>query len=165
VGEKEARENLISVSRENLPDTLINIFAALLIWLFGVLVFLPAAKQITTRGVPLASTIIVLIAFSVFIIRAFNSGLIPLLDSTSDVMAYKYKNWKKPKISIEKLKKASKNIVYVATALILYLLYSSFLLTIHPSLNGLALIPIILWIFWTILKTVNTVLLEQETKK
>jgi len=165
MGENEARENLISISKEHLPDVVTNALVALLIWLFGVLVFLPAANQITTRGVPLASTIIVLVAFSVFIIRAFNSGLIPLLDSTSDVMAYKYKNWKNPKISIEKMQKTVRNMVYVVTALILYLLYSPFLLTMHPALNGLALIPIILWIFWTILKTVNTVLFDQETQK
>ena len=165
MSEMEAREKLISVSREHLPATLMNIFIAMLIWLFGVLVFLPAAYQITPRGVPLAIGIIVLIGFSVFVIRAVNSGLILLLDSTSNVLAYKYKIWKNPKLSIEKLKDTFKNVVYVVAALILYLLYSPFLLTIHPSLNGLVLITVILWIFWTTLKTVNTMLLNQETQK
>ena len=160
MSEMEAREKLISVSREHLPATLVNVFIALLIWLFGVLVFLPAAYQITPRGVPLAISIIVLIGFSVFVIRAVNSGLILLLDSTSNVLAYKYKRWKNPKLSIEKLKDTFKNVVYVVAALILYLLYSPFLLTMHPSLNGLVLITVILWIFWTTLKTVNTMLLN-----
>ena len=165
MSEMEAREKLISVSREHLPATLMNIFIAMLIGLFSVLVFLPAAYQITPRGVPLAIGIIVLIGFSVFVIRAVNSGLILLLDSTSNVLAYKYKIWKNPKLSIEKLKDTFKNVVYVVAALILYLLYSPFLLTIHPSLNGLVLITVILWIFWTTLKTVNTMLLNQETQK
>ena len=165
MSEREAREKLISVSREHLPVTLMDIFIALLIWLFGVLVFLPAAYQITPRGVPLAISIIVLIGFSVFVIRAINSGLIVILDSTSNVLAYKYNRWKNPKLSIEKLKDTFKNVVYVVAALILYLLYSPFLLTIHPSLNGLVLITVILWIFWTTLKTVNTILLNQETQK
>lgn len=160
MSEREAREKLISVSREHLPVTLMDIFIALLIWLFGVLVFLPAAYQITPRGVPLAISIIVLIGFSVFVIRAVNSGLFLLLDSTSNVLAYKYNRWKNPKLSIEKLKDTFKNVVYVVAALILYLLYSPFLLTMHPSLNGLVLITVILWIFWTTLKTVNTMLLN-----
>lgn len=164
MNEREAREMLISVSREHLSVTLMDIFVALLIWLFGLLVFLPAAYQITPKGVPLAISIIVLIGFSVFVIRAINSGLIVLLDSTSNVLAYKYKSWKKPKISIEKLKDIFKNVVYVAVALILYLLYSPFLLTIHPSLNGLVLITVIIWIFWVTLKTVNIMLLNQETR-
>ena len=165
MSEREAREMLISVSCEHLSVTLMDIFVALLIWLFGLLVFLPAAYQITPRGVPLAIGIIVLIGFSVFVIRAVNSGLILLLDSTSNVLAYKYKIWKNPKLSIEKLKDTFKNVVYVVAALILYLLYSPFLLTIHPALNGLVLITVILWIFWTALKTVNTMLLNQETQK
>jgi len=165
MSENEARENLISVSREHLPDVVINVFVALLIWLFGVLVFLPAAYQILPRGIPLASSIIILIGVSVFVVRAFNSGLTSLLDSTSNVLACDYKNWKKPKLSIEKLQTTVRNMVYVVAALILYLLYSPFLLTIHPSLNGLVLIPVILWIFWTILKTVNTILLDKEDQK
>ena len=164
MSEREAREMLISVSREHLSVTLMNIFVALLIWLFGLLVFLPAAYQITPKGVPLAISIIVLIGFSVFVIRAINSGLIVILDSTSNVLAYKYKRWNKPKISIEKLKDTFKNGVYVVVALILYLLYSPLLLTIHPSLNGLVLITVILWIFWATLKTVNIMLLNQETQ-
>lgn len=162
MSENKAQDKLFSIMREHLSDILINVFIALLIWLFGVLVFLPAAYQIASRGVPFASNLAILIGFSVFIIKAVNSGLRQLLESTSDLIAYKFKKWKKPKISIIKLQKVMKNIVYIFAILCLYILYYPFLVTVHPALNGLVLIPIILWIFWTLIKTVNITLIEKD---
>lgn len=159
MSENEARENLISVSREHLPDTLINLFVALLIWLFGILVFLPAAYSISPRGLTLLCSLIILVGFSIFIFRSFD-GLQPLLNSTSDFLAYVYIRRRNAKVQVERLKTASRSISYVITALILYLLYSPFLVAIHPALNGLVLIPIILWIFWTLFKTVNVLLID-----
>ena len=159
MSENEARENLISVSREHLPDTLINLFVALLIWLFGILVFLPAAYSISPRGLPLLCSLIILVGFSLFIFRSFD-GLQPLLNSTSDFLAYVYIRRRNAKVQVERLKTASRSISYIITVLILYLLYSHFLVAIHPALNGLVLIPIILWIFWTLFKTVNVLLLD-----
>jgi len=159
MSENEARENLISVSREHLPDTLINLFVALLIWLFGILVFLPAAYSISPRGLPLLCSLIILVGFSIFIFRSFD-GLQPLLNSTSDFLAYVYIRRRNAKVQVERLKTASRSISYIITALILYLLYSPFLVAIHPALNGLVLIPIILWIFWTLFKTVNVLLID-----
>jgi hypothetical protein len=160
MSEKEAKEKLLSVSRQHLPNVVINLFVALLIWLFGVLVFLPAANQILPQRIPLAASLIILIGFSIFIVRAINSGLKSLLDSSASVMAYDYRNWKKSKISIEKLQTTARHVIYITVTLIFYLLYSPLIITIHPALNGLVLIPIILWIMWTILKIINIVFLE-----
>jgi hypothetical protein len=156
--EKEAREKLLYLSKKHLSDVLVYLFVALLIWLFGTLVFLPAANQILPQRIPLATSLVILVAFNIFIVKAFNSELVPLLDSASDVLAYEYRNWRKSKTSIKKLQPTVVNIVYVLFILILYLLYSPLLITIHPSLNGLVLIPIILWIMWTIFRTVNNLL-------
>jgi hypothetical protein len=156
---EEARDNLISVSREHLPGTLLNSFVALLIWLFGVLVFLPLAYSISPGGLPLICCLIILMGFSIFIFRAF-SGLRPLLDSTSDFLAYVYMQKRKAKIHVKRLKTTGRYTSYVITALILYLLYSPLLAAIHPALNGLVLIPVILWILWTLFRTVNVLLLE-----
>jgi hypothetical protein len=161
MNEKESREKLLSSSKQHLPNVVTNLFVALLIWLFGILVFLPAANRILPQRIPLAASLIVLIGFTIFIVRAINNGLPLLLDLTSNILAYDYKNWRKTKIPIEKLKPTIKSIIYAITLLILYLLYSPMLLTIHPSLNGLVLLPIVLWIMWTILKIINMTLLEQ----
>lgn len=159
MGEKEARDKLISSAREYLPGTLLNLFTAMLVWLFGVLVFLPFAYSISPRGLPLACSLIILTGFSIFIFRSFG-GLRPLLDSTSDFLIYVYIQKRKAKVNVEHLKTAGRYMSYVITSLILYLMYSPFLVAIHPALNGLVLIPIILWIFWTLFKTVNVLLLE-----
>jgi len=159
MGEREAREKLISTAREHLPTTLIHLSTAVLIWLFGALVFLPAAYHIEPRRLPLACSLILLIGFSIFVFKAFG-GLRLLLETTSDVLAYEYMRRRKTKISIERLKTVVRCLIYVVAALILYVLYSPFLVVIHPSLSGLVLITIVLWIFWMLFKAVNAVLLD-----
>jgi hypothetical protein len=154
MSEREARDKLISIAREHLPSTLINLSTALLIWLFGVLVFLPAAYRIAPRELPLACGLILLVGFSIFVFKAFG-GLRLLLESTPDVLAYEYIRRRKTKIPIERLRTLVKCIIYVVAALILYALYSPFLATIHPSLSGLVLVTIVLWILWMLFKTVN----------
>jgi len=157
MSEREARDKLVSVAREHLPDTLINLFTAMLIWLFGALVFLPAAYRIAPVALPLACGPILLIGFSIFVFKAF-TGLRLLLEATSHVLAYEYKRRRKSKFPIQRLKTVVNCLIHVAAALIFYALYSPFLATIHPSLNGLVLITIVLWICWMLFKAVNTVL-------
>ena len=159
MGEKEARDKLSIIAREQLPNTLTNLSAAVLIWLFGALVFLPAAYRIAPRQLPLACSLIILTGFSIFVFRAF-AGLRLLLDATSDVLAYEYAQKRTSKISIERLKTMVECLIYVVAVLILYALYSPFLAAIHPSLSGLVLIPIVLWIFLMLFKTVNAVVLD-----
>ena len=158
MSEREARNKLISIAREHLPSTLINLSTAVLIWLFGVLVFLPAAYRIAPRELPLACGLILLVGFSIFVFKAFG-GLRLLLESTPDVLAYEYIRRRKAKIPVERLTTVVRCIIYVVAALILYALYSPFLVAIHPSLSGLVLVTIVLWIFWTLFKTVNVALL------
>jgi hypothetical protein len=158
MGEKEARDKLISTAREHLPTTLINLSTAVLIWLFGALVFLPAAYRIEPRRLPFACSLILLTGFSIFVFKAYG-GLQLLLESTSDVLAYDYIRRKKAKIAIERLKTVVRCLIYVVVSLILYALYSPFLAAIHPSLSGLVLIIIVLWIFWMLFKTVNAMVL------
>ena len=157
MSERQARDKLISVAREHLPRTLINLSTAVLIWLFGVLVFLPAAYQIAPRELSLACGLILLAGFSIFIFKAFG-GLRLLLESTPDVLAYEYIRRRKAKISVERLKVVVKCTIHVVATLTLYVLYSPFLAVIHPSLSGLVLVTIVLWIFWTLFKTVNAAL-------
>jgi hypothetical protein len=164
MSEREARDKLISIAREHLPSTLVKLFTAVLIWLFGALVFLPAAYRIVPVGLPLACGLTLLIGFSIFVFKAFG-GLRLLLESTSDVLAYEYMRRRKVKIPIERLKTVVRCIIYVVAALILYALYSPFLAAIHPSLSGLVLVLIVLWIFWMLFKSVNAVLLDRHQRR
>ncbi len=155
-GESEARARLADVVKEHLPNTFTNFSTAVLIWLFGVLVYLPLAHRIESIEVPLICGLTVLIGFSVFVFRGFD-GFRCLLDAGSDVLAYEYRRRrKKVKFSIDQLKTVTRCIVYVVAALIVYGLYSPLLAAIYPSLSGLVFIPVILWIFWMIFKSVTT---------
>ena len=157
MSESEARDKWISIAREYLPSTLVNLSTAVLIWLFGVLVFLPAAYRIEPRELPLACGLILLVGFSIFIFKAFG-GLRLLLESTPDVLAHEYIRRRKAKISVERLKAVVRCTIHVVATLVLYVLYSPFLAVIHPSLSGLVLVTMVLWIFWTLFKTVNAAL-------
>ena len=157
MSERQARDKLISIAREHLPRTLINLSTAVLIWLFGVLVFLPAAYRIAPRELPLACGLILLVGFSIFIFKAFG-GLRVLLESAPGVLAYEYVRRRKAKIPVKRLKAVVKCTIHVVATLILYALYSPFLAVIHPSLSGLVLVTMVLWIFWTLFKTVNAAL-------
>ncbi len=153
--EARARAKLASAMREHLPDTLINLSAAALIWLFGALVFLPAAGRIEPVVLPLACALILLIAFSIFIFKAYG-GLRLLLEAASDVLAHEYIRWRKrTEIPVERLKVVVRCIVYVVAVLIVYVLYLPFLAAIHPSLAGLVLIPIVLWVFLMLLRAIT----------
>jgi hypothetical protein len=161
MSEKEAREELQLVSKKYLPNVVTNLLVAFLIWLFGVLVFLPAANQILPQRIPLAVSLVILIGFTIFITRTINKGLPKLMDSASNVIAYDYINWRKTQLAIEKLQPTIKSIILAVASLTLYLLYSPLLITVHPSLNGLVLIPIVLWILWTTVKIINMILVEK----
>ncbi|MEJ2240543.1 MAG: hypothetical protein P8Y18_00140 [Candidatus Bathyarchaeota archaeon] len=162
MSEKETKEKLVIQSKKHLPEVLVNLFVALLIWLFGVLVFLPTAIEIFPQLVPLAIDLIVLIAFTLFISRAFDSGFLVLLNSMANVLAYNYKKWKKTETSIDKLQEIVRNITYIVVMLVFYFFYSVLLQIIHPALNGLMLILIILWIFLIVLKSVNILLQRND---
>ncbi|MCK4320159.1 hypothetical protein KAW11_00945, partial [Candidatus Bathyarchaeota archaeon] len=71
-GESEARARLADVVKEHLPNTFTNFSTAVLIWLFGVLVYLPLAHRIESIEVPLICGLTVLIGFSVFVFRGFD---------------------------------------------------------------------------------------------
>lgn len=153
--EAKVRAELASAVKEQLPKTLENLFTAALIWLFGVSVFLPAATRKAPLEAPLIIALIVLVAFSIFLFKAFG-GLRLLLDAISDLTAYKYLRCKKEtETPIERLRVITRCIVYIVAVLFLFTLYFPLLSAIHPSLAGLAFIPIVLWIFLKILKIMN----------
>ena len=151
--EAKARAELASAMREHLPNTLINLSVAALIWLFGALVFLPVASRISPEVLPLACALILLIGFSIFIFRAFG-GLRVLLGAAAGVLAYEYLR-RRTEIPVERLRVVVRCIVYIVAVLIVYALYSPFLAAIHPSLAGLTLIPIVLWVFLMLLRAIT----------
>jgi len=139
--------------------TLHNLLLALLIWLFGVLVFIPLASSIN-RETEILCNLIFFAIFTLLIIWSL-PGLKKIVDAFSTLVAKKYES--KEKLPLGKLTVLFKNISYIVLIIIFYLLYSPFLMKFHSSINGVVLILMLVWIFFlmmSILPTLFTRLLE-----
>lgn len=134
--------------RESLSDSAVNLSAAALTWLFGVLVFLPMARRIDPRGLTLFLSLIIFSAFTLFLIKGLK-GLGAALDAASMVLSHEWsKRRELEEEQLVKMRERFKVALRVAALIILYLLYSPLLLTIHPAINGIALIITLLGIIW-----------------
>ncbi|OYT44970.1 hypothetical protein CW711_05265 [Candidatus Bathyarchaeota archaeon] len=127
---------------KTLPEIAVNLSAALLIWLFGVLVFIPIALGIDPAGLLLPCSLIILLGFSFFLFKA-SRGLRDVLDAASEVLAYKWVR-RRRRSRLEEVERKVRAALYSATIVIFYLLYSPLLAGIHPSINGVTAILIIL---------------------
>jgi len=160
MGETEAnrvRSKKAATAEEHLPEITINLSAATLIWLFGVLVFLPVAVRIDPVGLPMLISLMILSAFSLFLIKG-SKGLGNVLDAASDVLAYEYvrrRKGRKEKNLMDKTKIRIKVALRAATLVIICLLYSPLLVIVHPSINGIAVVITLMGIVLTILKKDN----------
>lgn len=140
-----------TMAEEFIPDIAVNLSTAALIWLFGVLVFLPMAVKIDPEGLPILISLITFCAFSLFLIRGLR-GLGRVLDAASDVLAYEWTRRRETKKETDLTKGRMRLALKVGIVIIIYLLYSPLLLALHPSINGIAIILSILGIVWILLK-------------
>ena len=129
---------------------ILAVASAVLIWLFGELVFLPISEDMTQifLGYPVSqiiSTIIVaalgLIILTVFIdIRKLTEGI-------GGVLAYQIgKTSKEHTIeSVKNYKIAFNGVLYVVVISLTYLLFANYLGKIHPAIPAVLLILIVIW--------------------
>ena len=128
--------------------TVHNLLAAFLIWLFGILVFIPLASSINWQTRAFCS-LIFFIAFTILVIRAL-PDLKKLIDAFSIFPARKYGI--KRGLSYENSLILFRHLLYIISAVIVYLLYSPFLTNFHPSINGIVLILVLIWLFFLTLR-------------
>lgn len=141
-------EKLKQVVRAYGAKTLQHLLSALLIWLFGVLVFIPMAAS-TASNVELLCTLIILVSFTAIILKTI-AGSKKLIDAFSYIFARKYvvkKGWE-----YENAVVVSKRIFYSTFATILYLLYFPFLVRIHPAVSGIGLILVVVFVLFLALE-------------
>lgn len=151
--EKKALSKLADMIEEYLPDSLINLSFAALVWLFGVLVYLPAAAKIDPFGLEIICSLIILLVFSTFLFRGLKT-LPKLLESTSTVLAYKWLDIRKKKLTesdVEKTRSWMYQLLNIIVVVIGFMFLSPLLSGINPSINGLAFIIALFFIMWIIL--------------
>jgi len=137
--------------KENLPENIVNLLTAALIWLFGVLVFLPMARRVDPKGLSILCGIIIFAAFTVFLVRGL-TGFGETIRRLSEPLAQEWKKRKKETEDKIETRERINTLLQMATIIIVYLLYFPILRTMHPSINGLTLIITVLTMLFTLIK-------------
>jgi len=125
-----------------------NLLSAFLIWLFSNLVFIPLASTLNWQTRAFCS-LILFVAFTVLVLRAF-PGLKKLIDAFSVFPARKF--GLKKGLNYENSLILFRYVMYIISAVVLYLLYFPFLTNFHPSISGIVLILMLFWIFFLALR-------------
>ncbi|MBU0624230.1 MAG: hypothetical protein KJ672_05235 [Candidatus Thermoplasmatota archaeon] len=141
--------------REVGAKVLLAVVTAIVVWLFGQLVFVPIAESMTEEfaGYPvhkIVSFIIVvalaLIVFTVFVyIRRLSTAVAGIVvyhfgKAGGETRVQSYKNYAK----------VFDGLLYVVVVSLAYLLFAAFLADIHPAIPAVLLILIVLWSIFTL---------------
>lgn len=152
---KESKATLMGA----LPSITVGVVAAILLWLFGNLIFLPIAEGIEWFGYPLPQilTFVILIALAVFVLKilvdvrkavdAF-AGLVAVeIGAPTDVT----------RTEVEHYTTAMRGIFYIIVVSLAFLLFADYLAMIHPALSGLVLLAIVVWAIFQIWRAVKAI--------
>ena len=149
----EQIEQAVSLLRLYGKTVSINFIGSLLIWLFGNLVFIPLGESLNVQTKIIVS-LIFLIAFTIPIIRTLSS-LKKLINAFSVLPS---KKLIRRGFTLENSQLILQYSMFIITGVIFYLLFSPFLFIIHPSINGIILILLLIWIFILLLKMTSILL-------
>jgi len=150
-GHSEEIDEIIKCLRTHGPVTFHSSLAALLVWLFGVLVFIPIASSLNWQTRVLCS-LIVFVAFTAFVYRA-TLGFKRLIDAFSFFPARKY--GLKRGINQEDALTLFRYTFYIIFTLIVYALYFPFLTSFHFAMSGIVFIVILILIFFLALRILS----------
>jgi len=156
-------EEIRSESREaigrTLPKMVLDVAAAVLIWLFARLVFIPIAEGTYFFGYPLPQMLnfIVIVALFVIVMKI----LVDIRKLINGVAGYAACEIGAPyDVSTEEVghyKTALIGIFDVIAISLIYLLFVDFLTRIHPGLAGFVLLVIMIWAIFKIWRVVQAV--------
>ncbi|MBC7091756.1 MAG: hypothetical protein H5T50_07630 [Nitrososphaeria archaeon] len=128
-----------------------NLLLALMIWLFGVLVFIPIAKTIGAN-VKLFIALIIFLPFTGLILQLFPK-ILELIDIFSLFSIKKFRFLRGVKEGERFL--VFKSIYTIIFAIVIYLLYFPLLISFHPAINGIAIIIVVLTVFFILVRVLN----------
>ncbi len=140
----------------------LSIGAAVLIWIFGNLIFIPIAKDMTQQllGYPVHSIIsfiiviaLAIIIFTVFIdIRRLTGGLAGLMayhfgKAGAEASLETYKNYRT----------ALDGILYVIVVSLAYILFAGYLTEIHVAIPAILLVLIVIWAIFALWRSCRAI--------
>ncbi|MFP4196603.1 MAG: hypothetical protein ACLFS6_03005 [Methanomassiliicoccales archaeon] len=150
-GTDDPRTQLVEFMRRGASSTLYTVMMALLVWLFGVLVFIPIAGSFgaESRGIV---TLVIFLVFAVMLLRSV-PGLRRFIDLLSVVLARKYGV---PRGADEgQARVYYRSLVGIVSLFVVYLLFLPLLLNFHHAIAGIVLILVIMWAFALFLRVLK----------
>jgi hypothetical protein len=158
---KESREVLVNTA----PSIVLGIVAAILLWLFGHLIFIPISHGIEWYGYPLPQilTFIILIGLTAFVLKIL-VDIRRAVDALAGLAACEIgAPYDVTPAEVNHYKTALRGILYVIVVSLAFTLFSDYLALIHPALSGVALIAIVAWAIFEIWRSVKAV--SKEIKR
>ena len=163
------REYYKKVSKESkavivgaVPSIALGVMAAVLIWLFGRLIFIPISQGIEWYGYPLPQILnfIILVALAVFVLRIL-VDVRRAVDGAAGLAACEIgAPYDVTPAEVEHYRTALRGISYVIAVSLVFLLFSDYLTLIHPGLSGVVLIAIVVWAIYQIWRVVKAISVE-----
>jgi hypothetical protein len=144
-------ENLVKCLRAYGEETVQYLLAALLLWLFGNLVFIPLANSLNWQTKGFVS-LIFFVPFTILVAKTI-PGLKKLVEAFSPFPARKYGS--KKGLTYTDSIVLFRYAFYIILTVVFYLLYHSFLTNFHPSISGMVLILVLVWIFFLSLRILS----------
>jgi len=152
---RESREKIAST----LPKVVLDVSAAILIWLFARLVFIPIAEGIYFFDYPLPQILnfIVIVALGIIVLKI----VVDIRGTIDGVAGYAACEIGAPyEVSPEEVghyRTALVGIFNIIVVSLAYLLFVDFLTRIHPGLAGFVLLVIVIWAIYQIWRVVQAV--------
>lgn len=136
--------------------------AAILIWIFGQMIFLPIAKGMTQQFMdyPVHSIIsfIIVVALAIIIFTVF-VDVRRLTGGMAGILAYQFGK-ASGEVGIEaynSYRVALDGIIYVIVVSLTYLLFAGYLAEIHPAIPAILLILIVVWAIFALWRSCRAI--------
>ncbi len=142
--------------KENIPQIIINLIVAGLIWAFGILVFIPIADLISNPNLfgltPLKPIISIIVALALIyvllkVIRDFGE----LMDGIADIVAVKLAGDRVNEEKLNKYRRGFRGLAYLLVAIVGYLFFLPILASITAVIAGILLIILVIWAVYVII--------------
>ena len=135
------------------PGVMLNIGVAILVWMFGNLVFIPISNGLFLGKYPVTEIIsLIVLATMAILIVGVVVQVRRLSNAVAGLVAYTV-GARKGEVTESELshyRTAITGIVMVCVVGLAFLLFSTNLAIIHPALAGIALIVVVLWAMLTL---------------
>ena len=152
---KESKAALVGA----VPAIMVGVIAAILLWLFGNLIFVPISEGIEWFGYPLTQILsfIIMAGLAFFVVKILvdvRRAVDALAALAACEIGAPYDVTPK---EVGHYKTALRGILYVIIVSLAFLLFSDYLARIHPALSGVVLIAIVVWAIFEIWRAVKAI--------